>query len=200
MPPSLRGVAARTVLILLVAWCAACTGGGAAVRSPSSGALAGEEPSAAATTNLPVGRAVSDDTRMCDLLGPGDFEVAGIPGAGLPEATTDGPGTAYCVYAGESGAAGGIELDAFVDEDPARLYDVIRNEGSVALESHEIPGADRAEGWEGVAGEPASFARMLVRTGNLVFAMSAPGGPGMDERLAELAALVVTRGSALAGS
>ena len=169
----------------------------------SAGPTAGDaSPGAASvepTTDFPVGGAVTDATRLCDLLGPGDFELAGVAGAGIPEVATDGPGSAYCVYAGESGATGGIELDAFVDEDPQAVYDTIRGESSEALAAMTVPGADQAEGWEGVEGDAGRFARIVVRSGNLVFAISAPGGEGMDARLAALATLVVARGSALAG-
>lgn len=188
--------AALVAVILLVAAC-----GQGQPGSPGTGPE--DRPSGAAsvapTTDFPVGRAVTDDTRLCDLLGPGDFELAGVPGAGIPEVAMDGPGSAHCVYAGESGATGGIELDAFVDEDPEAVYETIRAESPEALAALSVPGAQRAEGWEGVAGDVAGFARILVRSGNLVFAISAPGGRGMDAKLADLAALVVARGSTLAG-
>ena len=187
------------IVMLLVVVLAACSAGPTPSVAPTSDA-ASASPAAAPTTDQPVGGAVTDDTRLCDLLGPGDFEVAGVAGAGLPEMTTDGPGSAYCVYAGESGGTGGIELDAFIDDDPQAVYDTIRNEGSEALRAITVAGAEQAEGWEGVEGDVASFARILVRSGDLVFAISAPGGEGMDARLAALAALVVARGSALADS
>jgi hypothetical protein len=188
--------ATLVAVIMLVAACGQGQPGspGTGPQDGSSGAA-----SVAPTTDFPVGRAVTDDTRLCDLLGPGDFELAGVPGAGIPEVATDGPGSAHCVYAGESGATGGIELDAFVDEDPEAVYETIRAESPEALAALSVPGAQRAEGWEGVAGDVAGFARILVRSGNLVFAISAPGGRGMDAKLADLAALVVARGSTLAG-
>jgi hypothetical protein len=185
-------------LVAIAALVAACGQGGSGPQGMTPGDAASNPASAAPTTDFPIGRAVTDPTRLCDLLGPGDFEIAGVAGAGIPEVTSDGPGSAYCVYAGDSGATGGIELDAFVDEDPEALYETIRAEGAEALAALTVPGAEQAEGWEGVAGDPARFARILVRSGKLVFAIAAPGGDGMDAKLAALAALVVSRGSALA--
>ena len=168
--------------------------------SPTPGASARPSGSAEPSTDQPLGGPVTDDTQLCDLLGPGDFDLVGIDGAGLPEFGTDGPGSAYCVYAGESAGTGGIEFDVFVDSDPGGVYSTILEAGGGAeLARIEVPGADRAEGWDGVAGTPEQFGRIVARSGRLVFTIGAPGGPGTLARLTDLAATVIERGAALRG-
>jgi hypothetical protein len=147
---------------------------------------------------IPSGAPVTDLTKLCDLLGPADFTAAGIPGAGTPTVSSDGPGSAYCVYAGTSGATGGIELDVFVGDDAEETYQTVLDE-SPATDPLTIPGVDAAEVADGTAGQADGFATIIVRKGNLVFAMSAPGGPGVSAKLAALAAVVVARGSGLIG-
>lgn len=184
------------VLVLATLCLAACSSSASPTPGGSAAASGSPEPS----TDQPLGAPVTDDTRLCDLLGPGDFDLAGIEGAGLPDFGTDGPGSAYCVYAGESAGTGGIELDIFVDRDPGGVYATILEEGGGAqLARVEVAGADRAEGWDGVAGVPEQYGRLVARSGRLIFALGAPGGPGTLDRLVDLAETVIERGAALRG-
>lgn len=142
---------------------------------------------------------MTDPSKLCDLLGAGDFDPAGITGAGAVSVNSDGPGSAYCVFAGTSAATGGIELDAFIDDDPASVYATIAAEGASDLSPIDIEGADVAGGWDGTDGTADEFGRIVVRAGKLVFTIGAPGGDGVAAQLASLADLVVQRGSALTG-
>lgn len=179
---------ATAVLTLTIA---ACSGGGGATSGPTGGA----------GTALPGGEAtggpVTDLTAMCDLLGPGDFAAVGIAGAGEPRSNSDGPGSAYCVYAGQSAATGGIEFDVFVDADAEGVFDVILDDTTAELTAVPIPGVDEAVGTDGVAGTPEAYGTVVVRKGPLVFTIAAPGGPGTSLKLATLAGLVVARGVGL---
>ena len=148
-------------------------------------------------TEPPVASPSGVPTDLCELLRPEDFAAAGVDGAAEPEATTDGTGASYCVYAGESGATGGIELDVFPNADEAS-----------ARETFET-----AVG-EGPAGKPAgtgsfsdsSFAiedevaYLTVRQGLLVLSLAAPNDINTEAGLAMLAQLAIQRaGSTLTG-
>ena len=142
---------------------------------------------------------MTDPARLCDLLGPGDFDAVGIEGAGVATVNTDGPGSAYCVFAGTSAGTGGIEFDAFIDDDPESVYATIAAEGAPELSGIDVEGADVAEGWDGTDGTADQFGRIIVRAGKLVFTIGVPGGDGVAAQLASLADLVVGRAAALTG-
>ena len=58
----------------------------------------------------------------CYLLTPADLTAAGVPGVGELN-TNEYDNSFYCVYAGDSAATGGIELDAYIIDDPTTLDD-----------------------------------------------------------------------------
>jgi hypothetical protein len=190
--PSLprRGLAAIIALVVL-AGSVACTPGS------STAAPDGGPPTDAPAQ--PTGGAVTDPAKLCDLLGPGDFDAAGITGAGDATVNSDGPGSAFCVFAGASAATGGIEFDAFIDDDPASVYATITAEDAAELSAIDVEGADVAEGWDGTDGTADQFGRIIVRAGKLVFTIGVPGGDGVAAQLASLADLVVGRAAALTG-
>jgi hypothetical protein len=181
------------MVALLVAGCA--SGG---TPAPTAGGAASSTP-VANTGGLATGVPVTDDTKLCDLLGPGDFAAVGIQRAAAPTVNSDGPGSAYCVYAGLSSATGGIEFDAFVGDDAASVFDTIRSEGGVNLAPIDVAGADDAAGSDGEAGKDEGFASVIVRKGGLAFVIGAPGGPGMATKLVTLAKVVLERGAAFTG-
>lgn len=183
-----RRVVPVIAMALAGAILAACGGGAAATPGASGG-----------TGAQPTGGAVTDLTKLCELVGPGDFAAVGIGGAGVAKTNTDGPGSAYCVYSGTSGATGGIEFDVFVDEDAAGTYDTIVAETTGTLTPLPIPGVDEASGTDGTAGQTDKYAAIIVRKGNLVFTFAAPGGPGMQAKLTALAAVVIGRAAGLIG-
>ena len=188
----LRNAAAKlAATAILAAAVAACSNGGGATNAPTVA------PGTAGSGGQSTGGPVTDLTALCGLLGPGDFATVGISGAAAPTASSDGPGSAYCVYAGQSAATGGIEFDVFVDADAEGVFDVILDETSSDLTSVPIPGVDEAVGTDGVAGTADAYATVVVRKGPLVFTIAAPGGPGTSLKLATLAGLVVARGAGL---
>ena len=148
---------------------------------------------------LPTGMPVTDVTKLSDLIGPGDFATAGIEGAGTVTATSDGPGSAYCVFKGTSAGTGGIEFDIFVGDDAEDTYQTILDEAGGAMQSITIPGVAEAVATDGTAGKADAPASVVVRTDKLAFTIAAPGGAGVSARLATLAALVVARAASLAG-
>jgi hypothetical protein len=178
-----------------VAIVAGCSGGGAtSTAAPTTAAVA---TTSGNTGGLPTGAPVTDLTALCRLLGPGDFAAVGIEGAGAPTSTSDGPGTAYCAYKGVSAAKGGIELDVFVDPDAEGTFTTITEETAAALNELPLPGVDQAVGTDGTAGVEDDFATVIIRKGNLVFTIAAPGGPGVTARLLALAGVVLARGAGL---
>jgi hypothetical protein len=185
-PRARRAAPITSMLMALVV--AACGGGPGATTAGATSGTGG---------NQPTGGPVTDLTRLCDLLGPGDFAAVGIEGAGAVTANTDGPGSAYCVYKGTSAATGGIEFDVFVDEDAKGTFDTIVGETASSLTPLPLPGVDEAVGTDGTAGQTDAYATIVVRKANLVFTIAAPGGSGMQAKLGALVAVVLARAAGL---
>lgn len=187
-----RAIPVVALAITVAGVLVACGGGSTATTPPGGGSTT------APAGGLPTGAPVTDLTRLCDLLGPGDFAAVGISGTTTPTVNSDGPGSAYCAYTGASAANGGVEFDVFVDDDPAGTYATIVGEiGNVA--PTDIAGVDEAAATDGIAGQPDQPAAVVVRAGKLVFTIAAPGGPNNSLMLEQLAALVLARGAGLAG-
>ena len=186
--------AARPIALALAATLVAACGGGTTTPAPTT---AGATSPGGGT--LPTGMPVTDLTKLCDLLGPGDFAAAGIEGAAAPTVGTDGPGSEYCVYAGQSAATGGIEFDVFAGEDAAETYQTILDEVGGSPQAITIPGIAEAVATDGTAGQADAPASVVARTDNLAFTIAAPGGMGVSAKLAALAGLVVARAAGLAG-
>ena len=130
----------------------------------------------------------------CSLLAPSDFADAGITGASDPSDNPDGTGH-YCVYAGTSGATGGIEFDVFPHDavsDAQATYQTVIGEGP---EGQPAAGASFDESSYAVADKVGFLA---VRQGPLVFALAAPDDPATEGQLVTLAKLVVERAGAAA--
>ena len=186
----------------LAALVAAC--GGGAVTSTSAPGGGTNQPGGATSapggggTGQATGAPVTDLTKLCDLLGPGDFSSVGINGASVATVNSDGPGSAYCTFTAQSAAQGGIELDVFVDDDAASTYQTILDEIG-PVNDFPIPGVDESAGTDGVAGQADKPASVVVRKGKLVFTIAAPGGTNNSLALTQLALLVLARGAGLAG-
>ena len=193
-PRRFQGFLATVVAAAFVAGCS--SGGSGTSAAPTTPAVA---TTSGNTGGLPTGAPVTDLTALCGLLGPGDFAAVGIQGATAPTTSSDGPGSAYCVYNGLSAAKGGIELDVFVDPDAAGTFTTITEETAAELTDLPLPGVDQAVGTDGTAGVEDEFATVVIRKGNLVFTIAAPGGPGMTAKLLALAGLVVARGASFVG-
>ena len=176
--------------VLLVAAC----GGSGGTQAPAVTATA-----APTATPAPEGSAESSGSAAgtvdCSLLSAADFTAAGIAGAGAPSDNPDGTGH-YCVYAGTSGATGGIEFDVFPHtsvSDAQATYQTVIGEG---------PAGQPATGPfdESSYSTADKVAYLAVRKGPLVFALSAPDSPATQAALLGLAALVIQRAGAAAGS
>jgi hypothetical protein len=135
---------------------------------------------------------------LCALT-PADFQAAGVTGAAKPKANVQDAGAgAYCVYAGKSGATGGIELDVFYPAganatEVQATYVTAIGEGGDPLKPIKLDGADEAR-WApaAVSGGPP-FATIAVRRGQLVFLLSFPSGKNAQAQLTKLAAIVLKR-------
>jgi hypothetical protein len=129
-------------------------------------------------------------TDLCTLLTPSDFARFGVDGAGEPEATTDGTGSTYCVYAGTSGATGGIELDLLPNPDETTAHDTF-----VTATGEGPPGMPATGGgftvWSFAIDD--EVAALVVRQGSLVIALAAPNDINTEQGLVSLAQLVIER-------
>src|SRR5262249_34202399 len=135
-------------------------------------AIAGSPPAPAPTVILGSG------AKMCDALTPADLKAAGLqPDAKGPSVNVPEPTSAYCVYAGKSGATGGIELDVFAaGPDAVDTVKTILSE-SGPMKPAGLPGVDESLiDTEAVSGGP-KFASLVVRRGGLVFSLSLLSGP-----------------------
>ncbi len=181
-------------LAIAVAGLLAACGGDVEASTPPGGGSTSQPDGG----DRPTGAPVTDLTKLCDLLGPGDFEAVGIASTGVPTVSSDGPGSAYCSYTGAPAANGGVEFDVFVNDAAAGTFQTILGDiGSVA--PAEMPGVDEAAASDGIAGLPDRPASIVVRKGKLVFTIAAPGGPNNSLMLEQLAELVLARGAGLAG-
>ena len=157
-------------------------------------------PPASAVPSLAPGALPTPD-ELASLLGPDDFSAVGIEGAGPPSYDPGGePGSVYAVYAGLSGAAGGLEVDVFVsqtvDEAAAQVFDA--GLYAVDADTKATMGAERATL---IAGQPtndgtATYDTLWVQDGRLVAVISIPTSEGSPEQLVGLATLILARSAA----
>jgi hypothetical protein len=162
------------------------------VASPTSGSAT---PSAANLGDLSLGGSIAKGGDLCGLLGPGDFAAAGVSGATVPVENFDDSGNYYCVYAGDSGATGGIEFDAFVG-DPAGAYQEMAASAGIlsADATGALPGADKAGT---VLNGPGGMAGIAACKGQFCFDIDIPTSSGARAQLLAMAGLVLQRGSGL---
>jgi hypothetical protein len=161
------------------------------------GGTAQDRDASATPTEPPVARASGVPTDLCELLRPEDFAAAGVDGAGEPEATTDGTGSSYCVYAGESGATGGIELDVFPNGDEASARETFETATAEGPAGTPVSAGSFSESSFAIDGE---VAYLTVRQGLLVLSLAAPNDINTETGLVTLAQLAIQRaGSALTG-
>ena len=203
---SLRTSVCGGILAVVVSAC-----GGAASNppnpAPSTAAVASTPVSAAtvpvstgatSTTNgASLGGPVHPGETLCGLLGPGDFAAAGVAGAGVPTLNGNGSTEAYCVYAGQSSATGGVELDAFTGSvaDAASTYATVIAQSTAGQSAvADLPGAERASINLDDDGGSATIA---VQAGKLVFDIGFPKSGAGRSQLLVLARLVLDRAAAL---
>jgi hypothetical protein len=136
---------------------------------------------------------------MCGALTAADFSSVNVRTDAKPTANvSDGGASAYCVFAGKSGATGGVELDVFypAGTTPADVKETMNTasaETTPALAPITVPGADEAR-WSAStkSGGPA-FATIVVRRGNLVLGLSIPTGKDAQAQLMKLVDVALKR-------
>jgi hypothetical protein len=197
---------------LVIIAVAACSGAGSPASStaaPADSAAPSESGSSSAggasqAAGGSTGGSVPAGGDLCALLGPGDFAAAGVSGAGSPTSNpivNDVQAADYCVYAKNSAAGGGIELDVFVlTSADAALTDF----GGVAMYAIEPSavtalGADQAGIYLEQLGNDAgtTFDQLRALKGRMWFSLAFPSNPGSRDQLLGLAKLVLDRGAAL---
>jgi hypothetical protein len=187
-------VPAVVALVVLVG----CGGGAAPVASPAATPATTPSTPTEEPTDVPGTPAAGAD--LCALLGPQDFGTFGYVTAAEPTVSSDGPGNAYCVYAGESGATGGIEFDAFVDdtvEDAEETYRTIVEGGPLADAAPAgLPGADESVIASGIED---TWAAIAVRKGRFSYTISLPTSAEAEAQLKVLASAVLARAGDLTG-
>lgn len=174
---------ALVAVVALIAVVAACGG------TPTGTTTASAVPSAETTTDAQSSGPVAI-TDLCTLLTAADFARFGVDGAGAPEATTDGTGSTYCVFAGESGATGGIELDLFPNPDESTAHDTFVTATGEAAAGRPATGGGFDESSFAIDDEVAF---LVVRQGPLVIALAAPNDINTEQGLVSLAQLVLER-------
>lgn len=177
---------ARFVVVLALV--AACSGGPKA--SPSPVVAPTGTPSAVPTAVQSGGLPSANE--LCTLLTPLDWSQFQFSNAVQPVVNSDAPGSAYCVYAGQSGATGGLELDSFVDAsvaDAQGTFNTIAGEMTGA-QTVDLPGADEALMNANVDG---TYGAIVVRAGRFTSTISLPASAGAQVQLETLAGLVLSR-------
>jgi hypothetical protein len=190
--------------VALAALVSACSGATAPPDQPSHGSADATAPGAApapAGGGGQTGRPVTDIARLAEILGPGDFAAAGISGAATPTVNSPEPGSVYLVFAGLSGATGGIELDVFMSPTAQEASDAFDTSigGLFAEGARPVDiGADKAMFNTDIREDPTHpFAALVAQKGRVSFWLSFPDSPQAPEQLAALGRLVLQRTAAL---
>jgi hypothetical protein len=177
----------RTLFILVLLLAAACGGGG------STTTIGPGVTSPPVTTNAPAPGGLPTGEQLCGLLTADDWNEFGYVVAASPGINSDGPGNAYCVYAGESGATGGLEFDAFVD---ATAEDAEATLETITAEGPDMEPVDLADADVALIGADGDYAAIAVRTGRFTFTIALPAGDEAELQLKTLASSVISRTSA----
>jgi hypothetical protein len=174
----------------------ACGGGPSAGQtgSPRSAGTPGTTPAGGGGASPGSGQATADE--LCALLTADDWGEFNYVTAAEPEVNEEDPGSATCVYAGESGARGGLELDAYQHATPAEAeetFDTIAESMPDATDA-ALPGADESLIQLDI---PGSFAAIVVRSGRFTYTIALPAGDEAETQLNTLAATVLARSQSL---
>ena len=134
-----------------------------------------------------------DPDALCALLRAEDFGRFGYATGAQPDVSSDGPGSAYCVY------ANGLGMDVFVDEsieDAEETYrTIIENARFDGGSAAELPGADKVTIDTELGGDAAGI---VVRQGRVNFTIALPSGEAAEAQLLALAAIVMQRAGVFA--
>ncbi len=146
---------------------------------------------------------MTDAGHLADLLGPGDFAAAGVPGAGTPTVNAPEAGSVYVVYAGKSGATGGIEFDAYAGDTAVGAGDVFAPMSGPLLDFEgsgkaAFPEADDAKlRTDNPIDGGGEWAGIAIQKGRLVFLITIPASDAAASQLVTLAKLVLARAAAI---
>jgi len=135
---------------------------------------------------------------LCYLLTAADFTTAGVGGAGALS-TNEYDLDYFCVWAGKSVATGGIEMDAFIDDDPIdrdESFDSVSTGDSAEDVTAEVAGAQRANIGTTSSDGP-EFGEIAVQSGNFIFGIGIPSTGDWHTQLITLANLTLTRAAAV---
>ena len=206
-----RSTTALPVLALVVL--APMLGGCALLLATSVGGTSGGAPSPVVVLASPVvmaspvnappparspGAPPSPD-KLAALLGPDDFTAVGVVGAGMPTVNGES-GSAYVVYAGNSSAGGGIEVDVFVLDTPEDAAAMVYDPGLFALDdaTKQRMGADRATfiGATATNDGTSTYDTIWVQQGRLVADIGIPTTATSRDQLLALGKLVLDRSTA----
>ena len=187
-------LSASILSLALAAFVAACGGGSPASVRPSPASVPSISLPSLAVPSQPAGSGSQPSAaQLCGLLTASDWASVQLTQASSqPTINSDAPGNAYCTYTATSGASGGLELDAFVDNtssDAEGTYNTILSEtpgGQPAV----LPGTDAALINPNVDGK---YGAIVVRNGRFTYTISLPTSAGAQTQLETLAALVLTR-------
>jgi hypothetical protein len=164
------------------------------VAAPTASSAETQPPVAATQGPLP------SSAELAALLGPEDFAAVGVQGAGPASFSDAGPGSVYAVYAGQSSAAGGIELDVFVLPSKDEAAAMVGDPGLAALDddTKQSIGAEHATLDQGMPTNngTSSYDVIWAQKGRLVFDLGIPSSPESRDQLLALAALVLERSQA----
>jgi hypothetical protein len=187
-----RSATAGFVLALLLA---ACAGG----STPAPVPVASNGSGGGGGSAGPTGGSVSAGGDLCGLLGPGDFAAVGVGGTGKPTENNQDANDVYCVFAGKSGATGGVEFDAFLGASSADSPGtfIAATEGiadSAGAGKAALPEVDDARLQTDIAG---GYAALVVSKGKVVFSLAIPTTSSAKDQLVALAKLVLARVASL---
>ncbi len=136
---------------------------------------------------------------LCGALTQADFAALGLQADARVDANVqDGGRSAYCGYRGRSGAMGGLELDVFwpAGASPGEVRGTERTilaEDAGKYVPVTVAGADEALLAPSLRSGGPTFASIVVRRGDLVFAISLPATPQARAQLLRLSTLALAR-------
>ena len=200
------GWAAALALVLAgcLSGCNAVPGGGSpAPTSPgATGSAATPTPVGSPVASLPPAGGplnLTPGPDLCTILTAADFTAVGVAGAG-PVKKNAYDNQFFCTFAGASSATGGIELDAFIVDDPVdrqASFDGVAPPDNPENVTASVPGAEEAE-LAVMSSNGPDFAQIGVRSGNFVFGLGIPPAGDWHGQLIALASLILARAAAVA--
>lgn len=165
-------------------------GGGPEANQPGDSGGAGFVPAGAVPTITSA--PAPEGAALCELLTASDFASAGLTDAADPTITSTDAASATCVYAGESGTTGGLELDVYVEDDTTASRATFKTVAD-GIPNGRPQNPVRADGALTNDKIDDTYGATVVRVGRLVFIVYVPATDDTHDQLSELVHLVVDR-------